>query len=162
MKSARLEMLVAVTALVCLLAVILGRAQAVSDDSLRQAVTTAASHFHAGISLLQARNRLASERPLNGLGYPTGVSGILQNDADCEAIWVRVMNSADGGVKGVFVENHDGGGDRCEYVFVHGSAESSSAMRILYWPQGSMAAVVTVDSRLLNVPYGEHIYVDLG
>ncbi len=161
-RNARLEIIVCITAIVCVLAVILGRAEHVADDSLRQSVTTAAAHFQAGLSLLQARSRLSSSEPLNALGYPTGRSGRLQNDGDCETVWERVMQTPAAEVKSVFVENSDGSGDRCEYLFMDNRPDDTPAMRILYWPQGSMAAVVAVHQRLLNVAHGGHVHVDLG
>lgn len=161
-KSARLEILVCTTAVLCVLAVVLGRAERVSHNSLSQAVSSAAAHFQAGIAILQVRSRLQPAPPLNALGYPTGLDGELASDGDCQSIWNRVMNeAAAGGVEPRFVDDHDGGGDRCEYVFFDGT-DTGTGMRILYWPQGSMAAVVTVDQRLLNVPHGGHVYVDLG
>lgn len=161
-KSARLEILVSATAVLCVLAIVLGRAERVSDSSLAQAVSSAAAHFQAGLSILQVRSRLQGAPPLNALGYPTGLDGELTSDGDCESIWNRVMNDAAAGVVVPrFVDDHDGGGDRCEYVFFDG-VDSGEGMRILYWPDGSMAAVVTVDQRLLKVPHGGHVYVDLG
>jgi hypothetical protein len=160
-KTARLEILVSITAILCALAIVLGRARDVSDDYLRQTVTTAASHFQAGISLLQARSRLATSEPLNDLGYPTGAMGQLRSDADCDAIWRRVMQVTDIMTRARFVADHDGSGDRCEYEFFS-AVDGRPTMRILYWPMGSLTAVITVDQRPVDVPYGGHIFTDLG
>jgi hypothetical protein len=112
--------------------VFLARALIVADRSKQQALDSAASAFVAGIQMLQAEARLAERRKLNSLGYPTGRSGALRDDADCVLIWHEVTQH-DAPLDARFVADSTIG-DRCEYR-LSGTAESSASIR--YWPLGA-------------------------
>jgi hypothetical protein len=74
-----------------LLGAALSRMLAMADQSQARSFATAGAHFIAGIEMVQAESRLADRRKLNAVGYPTGRSGTLQDDADCRAIWREAM-----------------------------------------------------------------------
>ena len=155
-----LELFVGAIVLVLLLGAAAVRTQSIADRSQRQALLTAGAHFVAGIQMLQAESRLARSRKLNAVGYPTGRSGVLLDDADCDAIWRDSMQSGATTVVSRFVADGDGGGDRCEFSFVGAAADSSQ--RILYWPLGTAAATVALGGETIRVTRGTHVHVEGG
>jgi hypothetical protein len=150
-----LELFVGVIVLVVLLATAASRTVTMTDRSQHQALKTAGAHFVAGIEMLQAESRLVKHHTLNAVGYPTGRSGVLQDDADCEAIWRATMQSSTASVAIRFVADADGGGDRCEFQLV------DPAMRILYWPTGVGAATVALGRDTIRVTRGAHVHVEV-
>lgn len=157
-KRAQLEVLVVAVALAVLLGTVLSRTLAMADRSQQRAFATVGAHFVAGIGILQAESRLAQRRKLNAVGYPTGLSGTLQNDADCEFIWREAMQEGHAAT-GRFVADADGSGDRCEYRLIGSTAESS--MRILYWPMGVSAATIVLGRDTIRITRGAHVHVEV-
>jgi hypothetical protein len=151
-----LELFVGVIVLVVLLATAASRTATIADHSQHQALKTAGAHFVAGIEMLQAESRLEKHHTLNAVGYPTGRSGVLRDDADCEAIWRDTMQSSTATVASRFVADSDGGGDRCEFQL------ADPAMRILYWPLGAGAATVAFGRDTIRVTRGEHVHIEVG
>jgi len=156
----RFELSVVTVALALMLGVALTRMAGLSDDSRRQALISAGAHFIAGIEMLQAESRIVSRRALNAAGYPTGLSGMLRDGADCEFIWDEVMQSGGNPQLSRFVVDADGGGDRCEYLFVGDTASTPTG--IVYWPLGSAASTVALGRRKIPVTPGIHVHVELG
>jgi len=156
----RLELFVVVVVLALLLSVVLTRSLVLSDDSHRQALISAGAHFIAGIEMLQAESRIESRRKLNAVGYPTGLSGVLRDGADCAFIWDEVMQPGGSPALSRFVVDADGGGDRCEYLFVDDTATTPTG--IVYWPLGSGASTVALGRTKLRVTPGIHVHVELG
>jgi hypothetical protein len=150
-----LELFVGVIVLVVLLATAASRTMTMTDRSQHQALKTAGAHFVAGIEMLQAESRLVKHHTLNAVGYPTGRSGVLQDDADCEAIWRATMQSSTASVASRFVADADGGGDRCEFQL------GDPAVRILYWPMGVGAATVALGRDTIRVTRGAHVHVEV-
>lgn len=136
---------------------ILARTLIVADQSQRQAIESAASAFVAGIEMLQAEARLDARRKLNAVGYPTGRSGALQDDADCALIWREAVRD-DAAPVAHFVADSKAG-DRCEYAL---SGTAGSSARILYWPLGVDAKSVESSDGALRVARGVHVHVALG
>lgn len=108
--------------------------------------------------MLQAESRLAHRRKLNPVGYPTGRSGTLQDDADCEFIWREAMRGGHA-ANGRFVADTDGSGDRCEFRVLGTAAESP--LRILYWPMGVSAATVVLGRDTIRITRGAHVHVEV-
>ena len=156
----RFELSVVTVALALMLGVALTRMAVLSDDSRRQALISAGAHFIAGIEILQAESRIVSRRKLNAAGYPTGLSGDLRDDADCAFIWEEVMQPGGTPLLSRFVVDADGGGDRCEYLFVDDTATTPTG--IVYWPLGSGASAIALGRRKLRVTPGIHVHVELG
>lgn len=152
----RLELFIGAIVLAVLLATVASRMVTMTHRSQHQALKTAGAHFVAGIEMLQAESRLEKHRALNALGYPTGRSGVLQDDADCETIWRETMQSGAATVASRFVADGDGGGDRCEFELV------DPAMRILYWPLGVGAATIALGRDTIHVTRGAHVHVEVG
>jgi hypothetical protein len=134
----------------------LARTLIVADRSQQQAIESAAAAFVAGIEMLQAEARLAERRKLNSVGYPTGVTGTLRDDADCALIW-REATRNDAAPMARFVADSTAG-DRCEYR-LSGTAASSAS--ILYWPLGAGAGVDSLRSAP-RVVRGAHVHVAVG
>jgi hypothetical protein len=155
-----LELYAVATVLAVLLVAVASRSLTVADRSQHQALTAAGAHFVAGIELLQAESRMERHPELNAVGYPTGRSGVLVDDADCESIWRHAMRAGDSPTAIRFVADADGGGDRCEYVLV--GAVAGASMRILYWPLGVGAATVALGHETIRVTRGTHVHVELG
>ncbi len=155
---ARLEVFVVAITLAILLGTAVSRTLAMADRSQQRAFATAGAHFVAGIEMLQAESRLAQRRKLNAVGYPTGRSGTLQDDVDCEVIWREAMQEGHDAT-GRFVADADGSGDRCEYTVIGITADSS--MRILYWPMGVSAATVVLGRDTIRITRGAHIHVEV-
>lgn len=153
---AQLEMFAAAIALAMLLGAALSRTLAMADHSQARSFATAGAHFVAGIEMVQAESRLAHRRKLNAVGYPTGRSGALQDDADCHLIWREAMREEDA-MAGRYVADSDGSGDRCEFVVAGATSESS--MRILYWPIGVAAATVSLGRQTIRVTRGTHVHM---
>jgi hypothetical protein len=151
-----LELFVGAIVLVVLLATAASRTVTLTDRSQHQALKTAGAHFVAGIEMLQAESRLDKHPTLNAVGYPTGRSGLLQDDADCEAIWRDTMRSSTASVVSRFVADSDGGGDRCEFQLV------DPVLRILYWPLGASAATVAFGRDTIRITRGAHVHVEAG
>ena len=151
-----LELFVGAIVLVVLLATAASRTVTMTHRSQHEALRTAGAHFVAGIEMLQAESRLEKHRSLNAVGYPTGRSGVLQDDTDCDAIWRDTMQSSAATVVSRFVADSDGGGDRCEFQLV------DPAMRILYWPLGAGAATVALGRDTIRVTRGAHVHVEAG
>ena len=156
----QLELFVVAIVLAALLGTVLSRVLAIADRSADQALATAGAHFVAGIEMLQAESRLPQHHKLNAVGYPTGPSGLLQDDADCQLIWREAMQASDANVASRFITDSDGGGDRCEYLFVGTTA--AAAIRILYWPLGVAATTIGLGRNTIRVAYGTHVHVELG
>jgi len=152
----QLEVFVVALILAVSMGVVLTRTLVVADRSQQQAIETAAAAFVAGIEMLQAESRLKDRRQLNAVGYPTGRTGALVDDADCALIW-REATSNDP-VTARFVGDPSGG-DRCEFR-LDGMAESSA--RILYWPLGAAAAGVDSPHGNVRVTRGAHVHVEIG
>jgi hypothetical protein len=153
---AQLEMFVVTVGLALLLGAALSRTLAMADRTQARSFAIAGAHFIAGLEMVQAESRLAQRRKLNALGYPTGRSGALQDDADCDLIWSETMR--EGSVAtGHYVADSDGSGDRCEFVVAGTTAESS--IRILYWPMGATAATVSLGRETIHVMRGAHVHV---
>jgi hypothetical protein len=110
--------------------------------------------------MLQAESRIVSRRELNAAGYPTGLSGVLRDGADCVYIWNEVMQPGGSPLLSRFVLDADGGGDRCEYLFVDDTATTPTG--IVYWPLGSSASTVALGRRSIRVTRGIHVHVELG
>jgi len=155
-RRGRLEILIAASVLAALLGAAVGRMPRLEDDALRGRSATAAANFEAGLSLQQAESRARGDAGLNALGYPTGASGTIASAADCRSIWSRVMVDGSATVNAHFVADADGSGDRCEFVV---GGHAGAALRIVYWPLGSNAALATVAGRAVHVGAGEHVYV---
>jgi hypothetical protein len=155
-----LELFVVAIALAALLGTVASRMLTMADHTQHRALTMAGAYFIAGIEMLQAESRLDQHRKLNAVGYPTGRSGVLSDDADCELIWQQAMRASEPPAASRFVADSDGGGDRCEYLFVGTAADTS--MRILYWPLGVGAATVALGRDVIRVTRGTHVHVALG
>jgi hypothetical protein len=149
------EVFAAAVILSVCMGVVLARTLVVADRSQQQAIETAAAAFVAGIEMLQAESRLEDRRRLNALGYPTGRSGALLDDADCALIWGEATSNDP--VVARFVGDSNAG-DRCEYRL---DGRSESAPRILYWPLGAAADVEAPDGDL-RVTRGAHVHVVIG
>ena len=156
-RRGRVEILIAGSVLAIVLGVVLTRVPRLEDSAERGRTATAASNFEAGLALLQADSRARGSAGLNSLGYPTGLSGSLGNATDCRSIWSRVMADGDETMKAHFVNDVDGSGDRCEFVVAPKSG--GAALRIVYWPLGSNAALATVAGSAVHVGSGEHVFV---
>ncbi|HET6473017.1 MAG TPA: hypothetical protein VFG38_14325 [Pseudomonadales bacterium] len=152
----QLEVFVVAWVAAALTALFLTRTLTVADHSQKQALESAAAAFVAGVEMLQAESRLGDRRPLNAMGYPTGRSGALRDDSDCELIWHETTQNA--ALVAQFVADTHGG-DRCEYR-LDGTAESTA--RILYWPLGADTASVESSHGLTRVVRGTHVQVDAG
>ena len=142
--------------LIVLLAMAASGTVTMSDRSQHQARQAAGARFVAGIEMLQAEARLEKHPTLNAAGYPTGRSGVLQDDSDCEAIWRDTMQASPAAVVSRFVADNDGGGDRCEFLTVE------PATCILYWPLGVGAGVVALGRDTVRVTRGTHVHVEVG
>ena len=155
---AQFEVFVVAIVLAILLGTALSRTLAMADRSQQRAFTTASAHYDAGIEMLQAESRLAHRRKLNSVGYPTGRSGALQDDADCEFIWREALQEGHTAT-GKFVADADGSGDRCEFRLIGTTAESS--LRILYWPMGVNAATLVSERDTIRITRGVHFHVEV-
>jgi hypothetical protein len=87
-----------------------------ADRSQARSFATTGAHFVAGIEMVQAESRLAQRRKLNAVGYPTGLSGALLDDADCGLIWQEAMRQGNAATVR-YVADSDGSGDRCESLW---------------------------------------------
>jgi len=155
-----LELFAVAIVLAIVFGTVVSRTLMLADRSQHQAIVTAGAHFVAGLEILQAEARLEPRRKLNAAGYPTGRSGSLNDDADCEVIWREAMQADAGPSTSRFVADADGGGDRCEYVF--DAVAAGPPIRILYWPLGAGAATVALGRETVRVVRGTHVHVELG
>jgi hypothetical protein len=153
---AQLEVFAGAIVLALLLGATLSRTLAMADRSQARSFATTGAHFVAGIEMVQAESRLAQRRKLNAVGYPTGLSGALLDDADCGVIWQEAMRQEDAATVR-YVADSDGSGDRCEFFVAGAMAESS--LLILYWPTGVAAATVSLGRETIRVTRGTHVYV---
>jgi hypothetical protein len=158
-RRGRFELLWLAGGLAVALGIILLRVESVADATHRQMLYSTGANFSAGIAMLQAESRAKRRRDLNAQGYPTGVTGALRDDADCQFIWGEVMQPGAKATVSAFVADPDGSGDRCEFLFA--TRTSEVAVRIAYWPEGNATGVLVAQGHVVQVVPGTHVHVAL-